>query len=160
MFNDVKRCVDARVDFFQQYYSTPQNMKNEVDCFIAELIALGENCSNATEFEERFVSTGLADRFYTILPKCTPRPVKMTKEQKHESRKIAKEIIAGNKGELLKDALTDVADTVRINAECELIKENRERMIEEGTYGDYTRMTNAADGMKRIAGFFVKKLNK
>ena len=84
----------------------------------------------------------------------------MTKEQKRESRKIAGEMIAGNKKEFIKDALSDAAGYVMTDVKGELIKENRERMIEEGTFGDYTRTTNAADDVKRITRFFAKKFNR
>ena len=160
MVGDVKKCIDIRIDFLSQYYVVPQEMQSEVDSFMEELVVLGESCFNAAEFEGRFASAGLSDRFNAILPKCTPRPAKMTKEQKRESRKIAGEMIAGNKKEFIKDALSDAAGYVMTDVKGELIKENRERMIEEGTSGDYTRTTNAADDVKRITRFFAKKFNR
>jgi len=68
-------------------------MQNEVQAFIDDMTLLGNGCSSSTEFEEKFVSEGLSDRFNAILPKCTQKPVKMTKEQKKQSRKITKEIL-------------------------------------------------------------------
>ena len=65
-----------------------------------------------------------------------------------------------NKKELIKDALSDAAGSIATNVESELIEKNRKRMIEEGTFGDYTRTTNAMDDVKRIAHFFVKTLKK
>ena len=86
MVGDVKKCIDIRIDFLSQYYVVPQEMQSEVDSFMEELVVLGESCFNAAEFEGRFASAGLSDRFNAILPKCTPRPAKMTKEQKRESK--------------------------------------------------------------------------
>ena len=84
-------------------------MQNEVQTIISEITLLGDTCSNATEFEEKFLSEGLSDKFNALLPKCTPKSIKRTKEQKQQSRKIAKGMLRENQDELIADTLTHVA---------------------------------------------------
>ena len=100
MMDEVKKCVDSRTKFLDEYFTIPDDMQHEVQTFITDITLLGDACSSATEFEEKFVSEGLSDRFNGILPKCTPKPVKMTKEQKQQSRTITKEMLVENREEL------------------------------------------------------------
>ena len=132
MTDEVKKCVDIRINFFDEYFTIPEDMQNEVQAFIADITLLGNSCNSATEFEQKFVSEGLSERFNAILPKCIQKPVKMTKEQKKQSRKIAKEILAENKDELVDDALTYVANRGMNDLRDKAIAISREKMIEEG----------------------------
>ena len=84
----------------------------------------------------------------------------MTKEEKEQSRAIAREMLAANKKEILTDIARDAADTVRIHAESEMIQKNRERMIEEGTMGEYTRTRNTIEDTSRLVGFLKRKFKK
>ena len=160
MVEDVRRCVDARVNFFDEYFIVPQEMQAEVAAFVEKITALGQSCTDAAEFETQFASCGLSDEFNALLPKCTPKPHKMTKEEKEQSRAIAREMLAANKKEILTDIARDAADTVRIYAESEMIQKNRERMIEEGTMGEYTRTRNTIEDTSRLVGFLKRKFKK
>lgn len=160
MQDDVKKCVDARLNFFDEYYTVPQSIQGEVDSFIKQMTVLGEGCANATAFEEKFVSTGLSDKFNTILPKCTPKTVRMTKEQKQQSRKYAKEILHENKEELIASTVKNVADMAVTKAKGELINANRDRMIENNTMDDYSRAHNYVTSAEEVVRFFKKKFKK
>lgn len=160
MTDEVKKCVDIRINFFDEYFTIPEDMQNEVQAFIADITLLGNSCNSATEFEQKFVSEGLSERFNAILPKCVQKPVKMTKEQKKQSRKIAKEILAENKDELVDDALTYVANRGMNDLRDKAIAISREKMIEEGTMSDYTIRKNYIEDGIRFTKFLKDKFKK
>lgn len=160
MTDEVKKCVDIRINFFDEYFTIPEDMQNEVQAFIADITLLGNSCNSATEFEQKFVSEGLSERFNAILPKCVQKPVKMTKEQKKQSRKIAKEILAENKDELIDDALTYVANRGMNDLRDKAIAISREKMIEEGTMSDYTIRKNYIEDGIRFTRFLKDKFKK
>ena len=160
MTDEVKKCVDIRINFFDVYFTIPEDMQNEVQAFIADITLLGNSCNSATEFEQKFVSEGLSERFNAILPKCVQKPVKMTKEQKKQSRKIAKEILAENKDELVDDALTYVANRGMNDLRDKAIAISREKMIEEGTMSDYTIRKNYIEDGIRFTRFLKDKFKK
>ena len=62
MTDEVKKCVDIRINFFDEYFTIPEDMQNEVQAFIADITLLGNSCNSATEFEQKFVSEGLSER--------------------------------------------------------------------------------------------------
>lgn len=160
MTDEVKKCVDIRINFFDEYFTIPEDMQNEVQAFIADITLLGNSCNSATEFEQKFVSEGLSERFNAILPNCIQKPVKMTKEQKKQSRKIAKEILAENKDELVDDALTYVANRGMNDLRDKAIAISREKMIEEGTMSDYTIRKNYIEDGIRFTRFLKDKFKK
>lgn len=160
MTDEVKKCVDIRINFFDEYFTIPEDMQNEVQAFIADITLLGNSSNSATEFEQKFVSEGLSERFNAILPKCIQKPVKMTKEQKKQSRKIAKEILAENKDELVDDALTYVANRGMNDLRDKAIAISREKMIEEGTMSDYTIRKNYIEDGIRFTRFLKDKFKK
>lgn len=160
MTDEVKKCVDIRINFFDEYFTIPEDMQNEVQAFIADITLLGNSCNSVTEFEQKFVSEGLSERFNAILPKCVQKPVKMTKEQKKQSRKIAKEILAENKDELVDDALTYVANRGMNDLRDKAIAISREKMIEEGTMSDYTIRKNYIEDGIRFTRFLKDKFKK
>ena len=160
MRDDVKACVSARVDFFGQYYDVPQGVVDEVSAFISETQALGENCADAQEFESKFVSTGLSDRFNAILPKCTPKAVAMTQEQKEYSNQVRREMWNEQKGQIAKDAVKDVAESVAMRAESDAMQARRRAMSEAGVLDEYTRASNAVDDTGYAAGFLSKFFKK
>lgn len=82
MDDSVRTCIEARVNFFGQYYSVPQELQAETDFFISELNNMGENCADSVEFESKFVSLGFSERFNALISRCTPMPYKMSKEEK------------------------------------------------------------------------------
>ena len=160
MIEEVKRCVDMRINFFDEYFTIPENMQNEVEAFITDVTLLGNGCNSATEFEEKFVSEGLSDRFNAILPRCTQKPVKMTKEQKKQSRKIAKEMLAENKDELIDDALTYVANRGMNDLRDSAIASRREKMLEDGSMSDYTITKNYVEDGISFGRFLKNKFKK
>ena len=160
MMDEVKKCVDSRTKFLDEYFTIPDDMQHEVQTFITDITLLGDACSSATEFEEKFVSEGLSDRFNGILPKCTPKPVKMTKEQKQQSRTIAKEMLVENREELLSDTVDYVANRGVNDLRDKAIADTRKTMIEEGTMSDYTIAKNYIEDGTRFVGFLKHKFKK
>jgi hypothetical protein len=159
MLDEIKTCVTARTEFFAQYYEVPESVKPELDAFVEETNLLGENCESAQDFEEKFVSSGLSTRFTELLSKCTPKAFEMTAEQKAESKQIRKEMYSGK--QMMQDAVKDVADSAFVEIEEEAIAQNRKRMIDEGTYDEYTKVSNQIDNVnifsKFIGNLFRKK---
>lgn len=157
MLDEVKNCVDAKINFFEDYFSVPDDLKSEMDMFIKDTQALGEKCSSASEFEQQFSTSELLNRFNTLVSKCTPKAKKMTKEEKKQSAKIAKDILYGNRAEIAKDTLKDTANRIINDKRDDMLTKNRERMIEEGTYADYTIRRNKINS---IRDFLEKIFNK
>ena len=106
---------------------------------------MGESCSDSTEFESKFISSGLSEQFNNLLNCCTPKAYKMTDEEKQYSKSIAK----------------DVVDTIAVEAKEEAHAIKRKVMIEAGVFDEYTRVSNAIDDAGRvgkfIGGLFKKK---
>ena len=157
MLDEVKNCVDAKINFFEDYFSVPDDLKSEMDMFIKDTQALGEKCSSASEFEQQFSTSELLNRFNTLVSKCTPKAKKMTKEEKKQSVKIAKDILYENRVEIAKDTLKDTANRIINDKRDDMLTKNRERMIEEGTYADYTIRRNKINS---IRDFLEKIFNK
>lgn len=157
MLDEVKTCVDAKINFFEDYFSVPDDLKSEMDMFIKDTQALGEKCSSASEFEQQFCTSELLNRFNTLVSKCTPKAKKMTKEEKKQSVKIAKDILYENRAEIAKDTLKDTANRIINDKRDDMLTKNRERMIEEGTYADYTIRRNKINS---IRDFLEKIFNK
>ena len=157
MLDEVKTCVDAKINFFEDYFSVPDDLKSEMDMFIKDTQALGEKCSSASEFEQQFSTSELLNRFNTLVSKCTPKAKKMTKEEKKQSVKIAKDILYENRAEIAKDTLKDTANRIINDKRDDMLTKNREKMIEEGTYADYTIRRNK---INTIRDFLEKIFNK
>ena len=157
MVDEVKTCVDAKINFFEEYFSVPDDLKSEMDMFIKDTQALGEQCSSASEFEQQFSTSELLNRFNTLVSKCTPKAKKMTKEEKIQSMKITKDILYENRDELAKDALKEASNRIINDKRDEMLTKNREKMIEEGTYADYTIRRNKINS---IRDFLEKIFNK
>jgi len=161
MKEDVKRNVDMRTGFFDTYYTVPDAVKEDVDELIFQINSLGEQCSDVMEFETQFAQSGLSDKFNQVLAKCTPKPVSLSEEEKQHSREVTAQMMRDSKGEIAKGIAKDIADTVMLEAESEFHRINRQIMIENDTYDDYTRASNAVDFAKDvfggIKGLFGKK---
>ena len=88
----------------------------------------------------------------------------MTKEEKKQSVKIAKEILNENKEEFAKDALRETTNRIINDKRDEMLAKSRERMLEDGTFDDYTIMRNRIHGINDIVRFigniFRKKVEK
>lgn len=153
MIEEVKICVDEKIKFFDNYFSVPDDLQADLNLFINDTINLGERCSSASEFEQQFSTSGLLDRFNTLISKCIPKAKKMTKEEKKQSIKITKDILYENREELAKDALKDTTNRIINDKRDEMLDENRKRMIEEGTYADYTIMKNNMERINGIGNF-------
>lgn len=157
MKDDVKICVDSRVDFIVNYLDITPDNRDEFEKFVNDITALGERCGDYSEFENRFASEGLSDRFNSMVGKFPQKTHKMTKEEKDFSKATFRQMLKDNKEEIISDIVGDAADTARIHAEGELIAKNRERMIEEGVYDDYTIASNTADDIRTFFGLFKKR---
>ena len=88
----IKQCVNSRVDFFDKYYTVPSELKPEVEAFINEINQLGDAATDAVDFENKFASSGLSERFNSLLTRCIPKAYNMTNEEKQHSKETAKEI--------------------------------------------------------------------
>ena len=155
MTNDVKVCVDAKVNFFEQYFTVPAGVQGKLDEFIKDTNALGEQCDSATQFDEAFVNNGLSDKFNGLIAQCVPKAHKMTKEEKKESRRIGKQILKESDTNIVKNVIQDAVEIGSMKAEGEVIQKTRDKMIEEEVFDDYTRTMNFIDFLKRI--FFNRK---
>lgn len=154
MQQDVLICVNARLDFFGKYYAVPQALQPEVDSFVAQLRELGERSGDAAAFEAEFAVSGLSDRFNALLPRLTPIAQQMTAEQQQYSRQVRREVLGESAGRVVKDIAADVADTIAVEAQEEVIAQGRKRMIEEGVFDDYTKATNVMEDVGIVGRFF------
>ena len=157
MKDDVKICVNAKIDFFDQYYTVPEELKGEVEDFKAKVIALGETSNDAMDFESKFASGGLSSEFTALLPKCTPKAFEMTQEQKDYSKQVQKELDKESGYSLFGHVMGDIADSASTELKEDLIAHNRKAMIEDGVFDEYTKVSNLADDVGILAGLFKKK---
>jgi len=158
--NDVKQCVDARLNVFTQYYEVPPALQNEVDQFSADITVLANQSADAAAFEAAFAANGMQERFNSILPRLTPKAYTPTAQDKATSKQVLKDMIKEDKDDIVKYAAKDVADSAMVKAESELIAAGRKAMIEEGTFGTYTKVTNAVEDAQILTGLFRKKFGK
>jgi len=155
----IKQCVNSRVDFFDKYYTVPAELKPEVEAFIDDINQLGNAATDAVDFENKFASSELSERFNSLLTRCIPKAYNMTNEEKQHSKETAKEIFKEDRSRIVKEAAAEVVDHATIMADEELIAMRREAMIEAGVFDEYTRVSNAIDIMTE-SGSFLKKLFK
>lgn len=150
----MKEYIDAKCNVFSEYFDVPDDIGKELDILFGEMHALGDQCSDYHEFEEKFNSTGLSERYNSFFSKCTPKPVQMTQEQKKEALKMAKENISA------KDIMRDAADMAVTELKQEAISMRRKKMIEDGVFDDYTRASNKIEDAARAGKFLFNKFKK
>lgn len=160
MLDEIKVCVEARTNFFGTYMTVPEQLQAELDDFISRICALGESCSSAGEFEQKFASSGLSDTFNSLVSRCTPQAHQMTRDEKAHARETAKEIFREDRGRILKEAGNDLLETVSMKAESDLRSASIKKMAEEGVLDDYTKVSNAIDDIGIIGRFFKRKFGK
>ena len=160
MNSDVQKSVNAKTNYFDEYLIVPDGLRPEVDAFCAEVVALGEQCANFNTFENRFASEGLSEKFVALICQCTQKNSPQTKEQRRESFKTAKSMMRENRKETAEYLADSVLTSARVEAEGRILKENRERMIENDTMGDYTRTKNAIEDGIGLFGFLLNKFHE
>lgn len=152
MRDDVKACVDARVNFFAQYYTVPSCVQSEVDIFISEVSALGERSSDATAFESEFVSSGLSDRFNSILTRCTPKAVPVSADYQAYTAQVQQEFKDERKKQFADTFINDVSESVVMRVESDAVSARNRQMAEAGVLDEYTKVSNAIDDSKSLLG--------
>ena len=65
-----------------------------------------------------------------------------------------------NRKETAKYLADSVLASTRVEAEGRMLKESRERMIENDTMGDYTRTKNAIEDGIGLFGFLLNKFKR
>lgn len=160
MNSDVQKSVNAKTHYFDEYLIVPDDLQPEVDSFCAEVIALGEQCADFNTFENRFASEGLSEKFVSLICQCAQKNSPQTKEQRRESLKTAKSMMRENRKETAEYLADSVLTSARVEAEGRILRENRERMIENDTMGDYTRTKNAIEDGIGLFGFLLNKFKK
>ena len=155
----IKQCVNSRVDFFDKYYTVPAELKPEVEAFIDDINQLGNAATDAVDFENKFASSDINERFNSLLTRCIPKAYNMTNEEKQHSKETAKEIFKEDRSRIVKEAAADVVDHTAVTVTEELIAKRREKMIEADVFDEYTKVTNVID-FATESGSFLKKLFK
>ena len=51
MMDEVKKCVDSRTKFLDEYFTIPDDMQHEVQTFITDITLLGDACSSGVRLE-------------------------------------------------------------------------------------------------------------
>ncbi len=103
----IKQCVNSRVDFFNKYYTVPAELKPEVEAFINEINKLGDAATDAVDFENKFASSELSERFNSLLTRCIPKAYNMTNEEKQHSKETAMATIYADRYGLIPFAGSD-----------------------------------------------------
>lgn len=160
MTEDVKACYEARANYFDQYFTVPQDVQGDVNEFINQAAALGEGCANAAEFEEEFVSTGLSDRFTAVISKCTPKAHKMTREDRKKALQTTKDILSENKKDIARDAVESIAGRVSTELRGEAAEQIHLQRLADGTDAEYTARKNMIDDAGRAIGFLAGLFKK
>lgn len=160
MYDDVKKCIDARLDYLNLYLVSPPEIKPEIDAFSKDVTKLGEACSDAEEFERRFASERLFERFSSLVCKCTQRNTKMNASDIKRSVKTTGEILGNNKKQIVKDIVDDACMYARVEVVDRATMKSREQMIEDGTLADYTIKRNMVEDGLRILGSLARRFKK
>lgn len=151
MRDDVKACVDARVNFFGTYYDVPADVKPEVDKFITDVIALGEKSADAASFEAEF-ATELSNTFNSLLPRCTPKAVQVSPEYQAYTAQVQQEFKDERKKQLADTIINDVGESVVMRAESDAISARNRAMSDAGVLDEYTKVSNVIDDSKTLFG--------
>ena len=81
----MKAYLDAKCNVFTEHMEVPPEFQGEYELLCEDIYSLGDLCGeDYNKFEEQFVSTGLSERYNSLLARCKPKAVKMTREQKME----------------------------------------------------------------------------
>ncbi len=160
MRDDIKTYVDAKVNYFEQYFTIPESAQEEFQQFADAVNALGESCSDAMDFESRYMSEGLMDKFTALITKCQPKAVQISQADQAYADQIAAEMKKEFKRDSAKHAAKGVLDTIRIEAESEFRRRRREEMIEAGTFDEWNRTTNKIDDAGRVLQGLGRLLKK
>ena len=162
MRDDVLVSVKAKTDFFGEYFEIPDETVPEYKGFVSDVFELGERSVSPQQFESEFVSTGLSDRFNSLIAKCRPKARDMTAEERAESKRLAKEMLHDRS--TAKRITDTVLDSAKTDARGALHRITRQKMINDGTFRDYTVTSNRVDTARQIGGFikgrFGKKKNR
>lgn len=162
MRDDVLVSVKAKTDFFGEYFEIPDETVPEYKGFVSDVYELGERSVSPQQFESEFVSTGLSDRFNSLIAKCRPKARDMTAEERAESKRLAKEMLHDRS--TAKHITDTVLDSAKTDARGALHRITRQKMINDGTFRDYTVTSNRVDTARQIGGFikgrFGKKKNR
>lgn len=150
----MKEYIDAKCNVFIEYMQVPDHLQGEFENLCAEMHALGDGMTDYNLFEQQFASSGLSDRYNTLLAKCTPKAVTMTVEQKQASFNMAKEQIS------VKDIAADIVDMATTELQQEAISMKRKAMIDAGAFDEYTRTSNKIDDATRAGKFLLNKFKK
>ncbi len=157
MRDDVKACVDARLNFFGTYMQVPPALAEAQNTFCRDVLALAEASLDAGYFEQQFQTSGLSQRFNDLVSRCVPVAIAPTQEQKQASRQMAWEM---HKDTFARDVAAEFVDDARMKLESDAIAANRQRMIQQGTYDDYTRASNTVDNAQRLGCFLGRLFGK
>ena len=157
MIEEVKACVSARTDFFGKYMTVPAQLQPELDSFLSQITALGENSASAAAFEQSFQASGLSDCFNSLVSRCTPQAYQMTDADKAYSKQVSKEIFREDKDRILKEAGKDVLESVALKAESDINTARIRQMSEDGVLDEYTKASNAVEDAGTI-GRFIRSL--
>lgn len=162
MKEDVNRYIDMKLNVLYDYFTVPESAQAEVDAVTAQIYELGGECADAAEFDARFNSSPLNQRYNMLFMKCTPKPRrKMTKEQKQYSRETFKEILKEDNGGILKDAVTDRADLaasfIADDAASHVISELQSRPASEKVMRETWQAANTIENFTHFFKFIKNK---
>ncbi|MGN0702283.1 MAG: hypothetical protein ACI4KL_03790 [Lentihominibacter sp.] len=151
----MKEYLDAKCNVFTEHMTVPEELQGEYEQLCQDIYSLGDKCGeDYNKFEEQFVSTGLSERYNGLLVKCKPKAVKMTREQKKTSLKgYAKAFTP-------KNIAREAAGMAVTELQEEAIAMNRERMIEDEVFDDYTRARNSAEAAVSTGKFIFDRFKK
>ena len=151
----MKAYLDAKCNVFTEHMEVPPEFQGEYELLCEDIYSLGDLCGeDYNKFEEQFVSTGLSERYNSLLARCTPKAVKMTREQKMTSMKGYSQIFTP------KNIAKEAAGMAVTELQEEAIAMRREKMIEDGVFDDYTRASNSVEAAVSTGKFIFDKFRK
>ena len=155
MLDDVKRCINMRVNHINEYFQIPEDMEQEVSQIFEQLNDLGEQCKDAVEFEGRFANEGYMERYNSLFMKLKPKAVKSKKEILKDASQNYKEMYTSKEG--LESLAEDAVERVAVKVSTEKDKAIREKLIDMDLADDVTRARNASELVKDAFKFFKKR---
>lgn len=153
MIDEVRQCIDSQVGYFGTYVDVPDGVQPDVDAFAQKCREIGDSSTSVEDYMEKFSATGLQEEQGKLINACLEASggkINITREQKKESRKLVKQHLSENKGEIAKGVLNSAMSTAQYDAQKALRMKARDEMQKQGTWGEFQDASIVVEGLLNL----------
>ena len=124
MDSGVKASIDARHDAFKNAYELNGEFENEIEVLFKKIYEFGNSCTDAMDFEQKFISSPLNEEYNNLFVKIgSKRPLRKYESSEVEEDSKAKKVMdeAASDAKYIADEITMPARRqARMQAESKL----------------------------------------